>query len=304
MPRSVYFSLGPKNEQDLYEDVVIEALKIYGHDVYYVPRTIVSLDRILNEDSESRFEGAYKLEAYVESVDGFEGEGTLLSKFGLEMRDQLKLVISRARWNKLVGKYLPKTTLRPLEGDLIYFPMLKGLFEIKFVNAKSPFYQLQNLPVYKLTCELFEYRGEDIDTGVVEVDQLQSEFSAATVVEVVYDSVVKFYEHEKCTVTFEDGTTAESEILKIDAVLGDTRLHLAPFKFTSGIAAYISPGAVITSTKTAASATVIGTESSPGGSNGMFLNDQSAQNNDFEIDGNALIDFSERNAFGEPDNKR
>jgi hypothetical protein len=306
MARNVYFSNGAKNEQALYEDVIIEALKIYGHDVYYVPRTIVSLDRLLNEDTESRFDGAYKIEAYVESVDGYEGEGTLLSKFGLEMRDQLKLVISRRRWNHLVGKYVGKKVVRPQEGDLIYFPVLKGLFEIKYVNSKSPFYQLQNLPVYKLTLELFEYRGEDIDTGIEDVDNLQGKFSETTVVQVNYTSSNAFSANDNCTINFTEGGTAQSEVLKVESIFGSAsvKLHLAPLRFTDGIIRTISNNSTISSVQGGATAVVIQVAPPFSSSNGIFANDPSAQNDDFELDGNSLIDFTQRNPFGEPDNTR
>jgi len=305
MARNVYFSTGAKNEQALYEDVIIEALKIYGHDVYYVPRTIVSLDSLLNEDTESRFDGAYKIEAYVESIDGFEGEGTLLSKFGLEMRDQLKIVISRRRWDYLVGKYVGEKVVRPQEGDLIYFPMLKGLFEIKYVNSKSPFYQLQNLPVYKLTLELFEYRGEDIDTGVEDVDDLQGKFSETLIVSVDYLSANTFSANENCTIAFPSGGSAQSEVLKVEQVSGGTiKLHLAPLRFTDGIIRTLSNGCVIESSEGIASAVIRSVGNPLSSSNGVFTNDPSAQNDELELNGNALIDFSQRNPFGEPDNTR
>lgn len=185
MPRNVYFSQGSKSEQNLYEDIVIEGLRIYGHDVYYIPRKIVNQDGIFNEATLSEFGESYQIEMYVESVDGYEGDGNLLSKFGLEVRNQVNLVLSRRRWEQLIGRFATSETdkVRPLEGDLIYFPLVKGLFEIKYVDGDTPFYQLQNMPTYKLTCELFEYSNEAIDTGIAEVDTFETQFATRTTLE-------------------------------------------------------------------------------------------------------------------------
>ena len=184
MPRNTYFSQGTKSEQSLYEDIVIEGLKIYGHDAYYIPRKIVNEDSIFNEDQLSSFGSSYMVEAYVANVDGYEGEGDLLSKFGLEIKDQVTLVIANRRWEQLVGRHVASdTTLdravtrRPMEGDLIYLPFAKGLFEISFVEQEDPFYQLQNLPTFQLKLELFQYGGEDIDTGVDVIDTYETQFA-------------------------------------------------------------------------------------------------------------------------------
>ena len=104
MPRNVYFSHGTTAEKRLYEDITIESLKIYGHDVYYIPRTIVNTNAIFDEDALSKFGSSYMIEAYVENIDGFAGDGDLLSKFGVEIRDQMNLIISARRWEDLIGR--------------------------------------------------------------------------------------------------------------------------------------------------------------------------------------------------------
>jgi len=171
MGRNVYFSHGTKNEQYLIEDIIVESLSIYGQDFYYIPRTLVSKDEILGEDRLSQFKTAYPIEMYLESVDGFEGQGAFIQKFGLMMEQSATLTVARRRWDQLVGRFgqtqLPN---RPCEGDLLYFPLSKGLFEIKFVQHQDPFYQLGKLYVYKLQVELFQYSSERIDTGLEEVD--------------------------------------------------------------------------------------------------------------------------------------
>lgn len=171
MATNVYFSQKVKSEQNLYEDIVIESLKMYGQDIYYLPREVASEDIILNEDIESTFDTSYTIEMYIENVDGFDGDGDLLSKFGVEIRDQATFIVSRRRWEQLIGIHNNGITAdRPAEGDLIYLPLSKGLFEIRFVEDEQPFYQLSNLPVYKLQCELFEFSSEKFNTGLNSLD--------------------------------------------------------------------------------------------------------------------------------------
>lgn len=171
MPTNVYFSHGTRNEQYLVEDLIIESLKIYGNEFFYIPRTLVSKDDILGEDRLSQFKSSFPIEMYFENVDSFDGQGQFIQKFGLMVEQSATIVVARRRWEQLVGRYgqtiIPN---RPCEGDLIYFPLTKGLFEIKFVKHQDPFYQLGKLYVYKLQIELFQYSSERIDTGVKEVD--------------------------------------------------------------------------------------------------------------------------------------
>lgn len=172
---NVYFSQGTKNEQYLIEDIIIESLKIYGNEVFYIPRSLVSKDDVLGEDRLSQFKTAFPIEMYFENVDSFGGQGAFIQKFGLMIEQSATLVVARRRWNQLVGRY-GATTIpsRPNEGDLIYFPLTGGLFELKFVQHQDPFYQLGKLYVYKLQVELFQYSSERIDTGIAEVDAFES----------------------------------------------------------------------------------------------------------------------------------
>ena len=172
---NVYFSHGTRNEQYLIEDLIIESLKIYGNEFFYIPRTLVSKDEILGEDRLSQFTSSFPIEMYFENVDNLAGQGAFIQKFGLMMEQSATLVVARRRWDQLVGRY-GQTTLpnRPNEGDLIYFPLTKGLFEIKFVTHQDPFYQLGKLYVYKLQVELFQYASERIDTGIAAVDTFES----------------------------------------------------------------------------------------------------------------------------------
>ena len=172
MPRNVYFSQAVKSEQNLYEDLIIESLQIYGQDVYYIPRTLVNRDNVLNEDPASKFDDAYLLEMYVENTEGFEGAGDLYSKFGLEIRDDATFIVSRRRWETRVGQFSSNVNdPRPQEGDLLFLPMTNSFFEISYVEDDTPFFQLSNLPTYRMTCSLFEYNDEDFDTGIEGIDE-------------------------------------------------------------------------------------------------------------------------------------
>ncbi len=171
MATNVHFSQQVQTEQNLVEDLVVESLRMYGHNVYYLPRKIVNEDTILGDAANSSFEDAYEVEMYLENVEGFEGEGDLYSKFGVEIRDTATFVISRRSWERFVSLDINLATgLRPNEGDLIYFPLSKSLFEIKFVEHENPFYQMNKLFVFKMTCDLFEYSGEKFDTEVTALD--------------------------------------------------------------------------------------------------------------------------------------
>ena len=175
MATNVYFSHGTRNEQYLIEDLIVESLKIYGQELFYIPRTLVSKDEILGEDRLSKFTSSFPIEMYFENVDSFDGQGAFIQKFGLMMEQSATLVVARRRWEQLVGRY-GQTIIptRPCEGDLIYFPLTKGLFEIKFVKHQDPFYQLGKLYTYKLQVELFQYASEQIDTGIAAIDAFET----------------------------------------------------------------------------------------------------------------------------------
>tara|TARA_Y100001937_G_scaffold114436_1_gene164159 strand:+ start:724 stop:1317 length:594 start_codon:yes stop_codon:yes gene_type:complete len=176
--RNIYFSAGAKSEQNLYEDLIIESIKIYGQDLYYMPRDLVNVDPVFREDPVSSFNSNYLLEMYVDNIDGFDGEGDLFTKFGVEIRDQVTFTLSKRRWEQTVMRYDNEITgTRPFEGDLVFAPFSKKLFQIMHVEHEQPFYQLNNLPVFKLQCELFEFNDEDIDVGNDDISQLERDAS-------------------------------------------------------------------------------------------------------------------------------
>ena len=172
---NVYFTHGTRNEQYLLEDLIIESIQIWGQEFYYIPRTLVAKDEILGEDRLSKFQNAYPIDMYLETVDGFEGQGAFVQKFGLMMEQSATLTVARRTWERLIGKH--KGTIlpnRPCEGDLLYYPLTKGLFEIKFVEHQDPFYQLKKLYVYRLQVELFQYASERIETGIQDIDVFET----------------------------------------------------------------------------------------------------------------------------------
>lgn len=160
-----------QSEQDLLEDLIIESIQAWGQEFFYIPRTVVAKDEILGEDRLSEFKTVYGIEMYFENVDNYGGQGTFLQKFGLMNEQSATLSVSRRRWQELLrsdtNKVLPN---RPAEGDLLYFPLSQGLFEIKFVQDKDPFYQLGKLYTWKLDVELFQYSSERINTGIEDID--------------------------------------------------------------------------------------------------------------------------------------
>jgi hypothetical protein len=169
---------GRVSEQRLVDQLIQESLKIYGFDIYYLPRTQVNYDHLFSEDTISKFEQAIPLEAYLENVDGFGGDGELMQKFGIEIRETASFVISRNRWNDVVGagrsSILPLPN-RPAEGDIIYLPLTNSYLEIKRVDVNNPFYQLGKLYVYRIQCELIQYSSERFDTGIAEIDAIEDE---------------------------------------------------------------------------------------------------------------------------------
>jgi hypothetical protein len=176
MATNVFFqNTDHSNTQNLYDDLVVESIQIYGVDTFYVTRKISEFDDILNEDRLSFFDAAYQMEVYVKSVDGFEGEGDFLSRFGLQIRDQATFTVAVSTFERHATR-LDVNLTRPKEGDLVYMPLNKKFFKITFVEHESVFYQFGSLQVYDLKCELFEYSNERFATGVEYIDEHYNEY--------------------------------------------------------------------------------------------------------------------------------
>jgi len=175
MALNPFFQQGSSGEQSLVQSLINEQLRMYGVDVHYMPRKYLTEKSILKEVVQSKFDDAYPIEAYIDNFDGYDDMPSTLSKFGIQATNEVTLIISRERFETYISPLMKnesnvKLSTRPKEGDLIYFPLGDRLFEIKYVEHEKPFYQLRENYVYKLTCELFRYEDEVIDTGVEEID--------------------------------------------------------------------------------------------------------------------------------------
>lgn len=290
MATNQYFSQSVRSEQLLYEDIIIESLRLYGQDVYYLPRELVNEDRILGEDVPSRFNASYKVEMYIENIEGFDGEGDLFTKFGVEIRDQATFIISRRRWSQTVSKHNNEINgIRPREGDIIYLPMSKSLFQIMAVEHEQPFYQLKNLPTYKMRCELFEYSDEDLDTGIPEIDVIERKYAYEYQLEL--DAEYPFVVGTTITQTLGSGAIMSGEIsewfapLKLLSVIHSGADDGEYHEWTTGLT--ITDG-----TNTATVTQVIE-------NNQLHENEK---NDDYDVTKPDLgfLDFSESNPFGDP----
>jgi len=177
MAKNVFFTIGTKSEQRLYEDLIIESMQIYGLDVYYLPREMVTTDRLFREDTLAKFDENYMIEMYLQNYDGFEGDGTLLTKFGVRISEEATFVVSRRRWEDLIQSKSNNlvSAERPNEGDAIYFPLTKQLFQIKFVENETPLRPLGDVPIFTLVTELMEFADERLETGLDEIDKIAAE---------------------------------------------------------------------------------------------------------------------------------
>ena len=291
MATNHYFSQKVRSEQDLYEDIIIESLKIYGQDVYYLPRDIVNEDRILGDDVPSRFNSSYKIEMYIENVEGFDGEGDLFTKFGVEIRDQATFIVSRKRWANSVARYDNElSSVRPLEGDLIYLPLSNKLFQIMQVEHEQPFYQLSNLPTYKLRTELFEYNDEDLDTGIDAIDVIERAHAYEYLL--TLDSAGSgFTIGENVTQVLSSGVTMRGEVSRwadSDKVLG--LIHVGA---DDGLYHTFATGLNIVGSSSTVSVSSLTEDNQIS---------QNEQNTDFSTIGSDFLDFTESNPFGDPEN--
>ena len=274
MPTNVYFDTGTRPEQHLYEDLMIEQLKIYGQDVFYIPRTLVKEDNLFGEDTLSKFGDAYLIEMYFENVEGYEGEKEIMSKFGLQMQEDVTFVVARRRFEQLVShdsNLIVKT--RPNEGDLVYFPKVKKIFEITFVDHDDPFYQVHNVPAFKLKCKTFEYSSEDLDTGITEIDAIETDNSLD---QLVYQMTME----QSSTTTYneglelEDGTGNLEQEGNTDNLIGENETGGDQIVLETGD--YIIQEGYVVDTI-----------------------DENAMNDFFETQDDNIIDFTESNPFGD-----
>ena len=282
MSTNLYFNnVTSHTEQELINDLTSEVIKIHGMDVFYLPRSISSTeDPVYGEDVLSTFSTAYEIEMYLKSTEGFGGEGDLVSKFGLDVRDEVIFTVHKDRFN------LATDMDKPLEGDLIFLPINKGLFEIKFVEHEQPFYQFGKNYSFDITCELYQYSEEQLETGIAAVDQIERDESYAI------DFVM---------------TTGGSGAFSIDEAI-----YQGPSLANSTAKGIVVSWTAATRTLRANDTSgtfVAGTNITGDTSNAVWtltsFDDQAlpttpfADNVEFETEADAILDFSESNPFGE-----
>lgn len=283
MATNSFFTQGTTGEQDLVGSLVTEQIKMFGKDVYYIPRTLVNRDSVFEEDSLSAFNGAYLIEAYIEDATGFRGDGDMFSKFGVRISDQVTFIISRERFTAAVDDNAQLIVEgRPNEGDLIHLPMANKTFEIQFVEHEVPFYQLGKVHVWGLRCELFEYSDEDFNTGVTEVDALEVNFANAVTINVADGGTGDFVAGEIVT---GGSSNVTSEVKSWNSA---TR-QLIVFN-RSGM--YAIPETLTGNTSGAA-----WTSATYNTLNNM--NSDTDQNFTLETQADAILDFTESNPFGD-----
>ena len=198
---------GDAGEQTLYQDLVDEQIKMFGTDIYYLPRTILK-DNTLDDIVFNKYQDEFQVEMLLQNVEGFGDGAEFVSQFGVRITDEVVFRVSSRRWDEAVAANNPTLTVtnRPNEGDLLYFPLTKDLYEIKFVQQEIPFYQFGKLQFYTMTCELYQYGSDDISTGVAEIDQLETIFSSAIALTMGVGGTGDFTVGEKVT-----GATSGSE---------------------------------------------------------------------------------------------
>ena len=303
------------SEKNLYSDLVKEAIQIFGHDVYYIDRTTVAIDNVLGEDSLSKFTTQVPIEMYVENAEGgYEGEKELVSQFGLENRNELTLVVHKDRFQDLTKQirlesgtdttggsilqesgtsdstekldgssfYIIQDTAtddedRPQEGDAVYHPILKKLFEVNFVDHDEPFHQLDNNPVYKLRCRLFEYSSEALDTGIAEIDAIEDALSIDTLNhQITLEQSSAVNESIRLERFIDNGLVIDET--DSDKIIGENDSTSVGEKLQLEDGSYVVQEDYIV---------------------GDYSTDKTAQNELFDEQDDTILDFSESNPFGD-----
>ena len=281
MATNLYFNNSSYAEQELINSLTSEVIQIHGLDVFYIPRTIVKEDVLLGEDVLSKFSTAYEIEMYLKTTEGFGGDGDMVSKFGLDIRDEVIFTVHTDRFE------LATDMVKPLEGDLIFLPLSKGLFEIKFVEHEQPFYQSGKNYSFDITCELYQYSEEQLDTGIADIDNIEREQSAAIDLIMTAGGSGSFSVDEE---VYQGGSLAAATG-KGMVVSWNTTTRTLRVNDTSGTFA--------------ASTNVTGNTSSAVWSQASAADYQElpttpfADNKEFETDGDSILDFSEANPFGD-----
>ena len=287
MPTSPYFPTyygGTTGEQGLVQDLVDEQIKLFGTDIYYLPRTLVT-DGVLDDVIYNKFESQFQVEMLLQNVEGFGSPSEFISKFGLRITDEVRFVVSQRRWEEAAAGYSLTVPGRPNEGDLLYFPLTEDIYEIKFVEREDPFYQLGKIYFYTMTAEIYEYGSDDISTGVAEIDEIETLFSNAIALTLSVGGTGTFQVGETVTGST---TGTEAEVKSWD----DSTRIMQVINRTGTF----STGEAITG-NTSSAVWVVGTFDTLNNTNSEY-----DQNRVIEDAADNIIDWTEGNPFGEAGN--
>ena len=284
MPTNNYFGnkLTSFPQQELLNSLTKEVIKINGVDVLYLPRTMVKKDTLLGEDTLSKFENAYEIEMYINTNEGFSGEGDMISKFGLDVKDEMILVVNKERF------YIESGLPTPREGDVIYLPLSQGMFEVKFVEDEKPFYSLGKNTVYEITCETYVYNEEKFEIDVESSGEIFDKVEREHAITITLITESDFTNYKLDEIVYQGDTLATRTAQGIVASFSDTEIKI--FNVAGNFATGLN---IIGETS--------GTTKSCITINDQDLNTAHSDNNQYEIEGDAILDFSETDPWSEGD---
>jgi len=284
MPTSPYFPnyySGYSGEQNLVQDLADEQIKLFGTDIYYLPRTLLN-NNTLDDIIYSKFEDQFQIEMYLQNVEGF-GQSEFISKFGLKVTDEIKFIVSQRRWIQEATANEYKSINRPLEGDLLFFPLTKDLYEIKFVEVEAIFHQFGKLQFYQITAEIYEMGNESIDTGIADIDLIENILTPAIDIVMLSGSG---------TLSYEVGETVTGSISGVTAKVSKWNSTTRTLTVVTRTGTFVEEE-ILTGSESDAEWEVqsFNTQEDP--------NADYDQNKYIQNESNVILDFNEKNPFGE-----
>jgi len=288
MATNLYFQNTTSHvEQELVNSLTSEVIQIHGMNVFYIPRTLVKEDLLLDEDVLSKFSTAYEIEMYLKGTEGFGGEGDLVSKFGLDVRDEVIFTVHKDRFN------LATDMDKPLEGDLVFLPINKGLFEVKFVEHEQPFYQAGKNYSFDITCELYQYSQEQLETGIVGVDNIEKEQGYTIDLVMTAGGSGSFTADEE---VYQGPSLANSTFKGVVVSWNSTTRALRLNDISGSLAAIATTGEISGAVWSLSSTT---DSTGKADLDQVLPTDPNADNLEFEIEADSVLDFTESNPFGD-----
>jgi len=288
MATNPYFNHHGTNtpENRLIENLMIESIKTYGIDVYYLPRTLNNEDTLMGEDASASYNSAHTIEMYIKTVDGFEGSGDFIAKWGLQIKDQITFTVAKRRWQEL-GLSTDGRAKIPHEGDLIYFPITKALFQILFIEDEAIFYQTGQLQSYDMLCEMFTYSDQSFNTGIDTIDAIERTHSYS--VDFTMDSGSGNYTVGETV--YQGDSLAEATVKGEVGSWNSTTKILNLLNMTGNFSGTVN----IIGDSSSASYSITSFDAQTSAANTAAT---STSNSDIEAEADAIIDFTEGNPFG------